>query len=446
MASLFQRGDSWQLQFLYKGERRTWGLGSVDSLDARAIQAKAELLLARIKQHLLDVPAGCDIVDFLRFDGRPPAEAPRQSAPTLTLGRLRDVYLEQRKAKLLPRSHQSDRLHWKPLARLLGEKTEAEHLTFADLQIFIRSRVAEGVEPATAKKEIVTLRTSWNWGVKNGLLVEAFPGKGLEYPPSHERPPFMTFAEIEKRVAAGESETLWESVFLTRPEIDALLQVVRERAVFPFVHPLACFAAHTGARRGELARVLLTDVDLSAGTVLIRETKRRRGFKESTRRVPLSPTLKAALGEWMAQHPGGPYLFTHTAVVARSKKRSRTTGHRGERTRLSTIGGRMATVRPREDTPPTGLTTHEIHGAFKRTLAGTKWAVVGLHALRHSFISNCAAVGVDQRMIDAWVGHTTEEMRRRYRHLIPSAEQSAIAAVFGPAATLPADTATVHRD
>src|SRR3712207_8603670 len=57
--------------------------------------------------------------------------------------------------------------------------------------------------------------------------------------------------------------------------------------------------------------------------------------------------------------------------------------------------------------------------------------LTGYHVLRHSFVSNCAAAGVDQRLIDAWVGHTTEEMRRRYRHLIPSVEQQAIRSVFG---------------
>jgi hypothetical protein len=46
-------------------------------------------------------------------------------------------------------------------------------------------------------------------------------------------------------------------------------------------------------------------------------------------------------------------------------------------------------------------------------------------------VSNCAAAGVDQRLLDSWVGHTTEEMRRRYRHLIPSIEQQAIKQVFG---------------
>jgi hypothetical protein len=38
---------------------------------------------------------------------------------------------------------------------------------------------------------------------------------------------------------------------------------------------------------------------------------------------------------------------------------------------------------------------------------------------------------VDQRLINAWVGHQTEEMVRRYRHLIPDQQQAAIRSVFG---------------
>ncbi len=38
---------------------------------------------------------------------------------------------------------------------------------------------------------------------------------------------------------------------------------------------------------------------------------------------------------------------------------------------------------------------------------------------------------IDQRLIDSFVGHTTEEMRKRYTHLFPSAKKAAIEAVFG---------------
>jgi len=37
-----------------------------------------------------------------------------------------------------------------------------------------------------------------------------------------------------------------------------------------------------------------------------------------------------------------------------------------------------------------------------------------------------AAAGVDQRIIDEFMGHTTEAMRRRYRHLFPAQRRDAI--------------------
>jgi integrase len=124
--------------------------------------------------------------------------------------------------------------------------------------------------------------------------------------------------------------------------------------------------------------------------------------------VPLSEFLAGALRDWLAVHPGGPHLFCQAAGVARSKSR------------------RAA---------PAALTRDEAHDHFRRTLAGSKWGVLrGWHVFRHGFCSNCAAARVGQRLIDAWVGHTTEEMRRRYRHLLPNQERTAIQAVFGPAA------------
>jgi integrase len=92
----------------------------------------------------------------------------------------------------------------------------------------------------------------------------------------------------------------------------------------------------------------------------------------------------------------------------------------------------MATVRQREEQPSDALSRKEAHDHFKRTLAGSKWQVLkGWHVLRHSFISACASKGTDQRLIDEWTGHSTEEQRKRYRHLWPSTQQQAINLVFG---------------
>jgi integrase len=165
-----------------------------------------------------------------------------------------------------------------------------------------------------------------------------------------------------------------------------------------------CFAAHTGARRSELLRARINDVDLEAATVCIHERKRAKG-KRTSRRVALTPFLAGVLKEWLEIHPGGQFLFCHELFVLHSK--TKRTGYGP-------------------------LTRKEASDHFKRTLAGSKWDKVrGWHVFRHSFVSNCAAKNIDQRIIDEWTGHQTEEMRRRYRHLFPHQQQTAIRQVFG---------------
>lgn len=46
------------------------------------------------------------------------------------------------------------------------------------------------------------------------------------------------------------------------------------------------------------------------------------------------------------------------------------------------------------------------------------------------FIRNRALKGIDHWIIDACVGHTTKEIRKRYMHVYSSAEQAAIQVVL----------------
>jgi integrase len=57
--------------------------------------------------------------------------------------------------------------------------------------------------------------------------------------------------------------------------------------------------------------------------------------------------------------------------------------------------------------------------------------VRGFHVFRHSFASNLAAAGARQEVIDEMMGHQTEEMRRRYRHLFPQEKVDALTRAFG---------------
>jgi len=441
MASLQKKGESYYCQFMYHGKRHNFTVGAVSDEEADNKARQVDYLLMRLKQRLIVLPDGVDIVTFVEHDGKPPSvDAIPITRESITLGNARDRYIETLSGGAIEENSLSTiRMHLGHFVRTLGDKTILEELTQPDLQRHISARAhkkyrGRPLSPITLKKEMATLRAMWNWAIHAGLVHGHFPSRGLVYPKYDEKPPFQTRAAIERKIAVGgltqtEIDELWDALFLTLPEVDELLEHVRQHAAHGWVYPMIAFAAHTGARRSELLRVRIHDLDMQGNAVLIHEKKRAKG-KRTIRRVPLSPKLKTILQQWLAEHPGGPFVFCHAAEVFRSKKRSRTTGHQWTK-RNTSLKGRMATVKRRGSVQQTALTKDEAHDHFQRVMAGSKWEVLrGWHVFRHSFISNAAAAGIDQRLIDGWVGHQTEEMRRRYRHLIPSVEQEAISRMF----------------
>jgi integrase len=436
MASLQQKGESFYCQFLFRGKRHTFTVGRVTGAEAQAKARQVDYLLMRLKQKLILLPTGIDIVTFVEHDGTPPAntialpESPRRA---VALSVLKDRYLATLgNGTIEANSLYTLRIHLNHARRILGDAFPMADLSLATLQEYVDKRAKEGVSAYTIRKEVRTLKASWTWGGPMKLTAGPFPSAGLRYPKQDEKPPFMTREEIKRQLAAGgDPGTLWECLYLRSAEVGQLLEYVKAIALHLWVYPAVCFAAHTGARRSEILRALVADVDLSADTVLIREKKRTRG-QRTTRRVPLTPFLKQVLEEWLEHHPGGPHLFSHGGTVDRSKKRSRTTGHRNGKDRPSSLKDRTASVQKRNTTAVAALTPDEFHHHFKRTLQGGEWAVVrGPHTLRHSFCSALAAKGVDQRIIDEIVGHQSSETARRYRHLIPDLKQDAVRSVFG---------------
>ncbi len=65
----------------------------------------------------------------------------------------------------------------------------------------------------------------------------------------------------------------------------------------------------------------------------------------------------------------------------------------------------------------------------------------GYHAFRHSFASNLAAAGIDARVICDLMGHQTEDMEKRYRHLFPEQRRAAVLSIFGKVAQIGQDFA-----
>ncbi len=437
MAGLQLRSGRYRVIFRYLGKQHTLNLGKVSETEAETKAGQVSYLLMRLNQKLIALPAGTGIVDFVERDGIMPEAAVTPSARSvLTLADLRDRYLATYASANESNTLGTARIHFRHLITTSGPQFPLPELKPPDLQRHIDRRAAASIAAVTIRKEIATLGTAWNWAHCTGIIAIEFPNKGMVYPKSDEKPPFQTRDEIERQIRrtrldkAGQSE-LWECLFLTVPDIAELLKHVKTHALHPWIYPVVCLAAHTGARRSEHLRAQVTGVDFEGETILIHELKRQKG-RRTTRRAPLSPFLAGVLRAWIGEHPGGSYLFCHGEYVARSRNRSRTTGHHGVKTRASSPKGRLAGVRQRVRPAPAPLTKDEVHDHLRRTLHGSRWEMLrGWHVLRHSFVSCSVAAGVDQRIIDDWVGHTTDEMRRRYRHLIPSIQKQAIRKVLG---------------
>lgn len=397
MAALQFRSGSYRLLFQYLGKQYSCTLGDIAEAEAFQWKARSEQLLMRIKQGLLTVPRGVSITDFILFDGKPSVDPAIESHKQTTLHELREAYLATHgNGAIESNTLTTARIHLAHIETTLGKKFLLSGLTLGKLQEHIKRR-QDDVAAVTIKKELDTFRSAWNWGLRMKWVDQPFPSKGLVYPKTDEKLPFMTTAEIKRRIKAGGDEALlWECLYLDTRELKALLAHVRGRKAPAWVYPMVATAAYTGARRSELIRARLEDLDLKAGVLTIREKKRARGSR-TTRRVPISAPLAAVLKEWVAQRQRRPTLFANG------------------------------------DDP---LSVQAVQKALGRVLNDSKWSVIkGWHVLRHSFISACAAKGVDQRFVDEWVGHCSEAMRLRYRHLYPSVQAAAIGRVFGYAGT-----------
>jgi integrase len=430
-----------KIAFRFEGRKYCKTVRVATEAEAERVAARVEETIDLVARGRVDPPppACRDVAQFFLADGRPPTR-PAAAPPTLEAF-VREYLAARGNGVMEENSLATVRLHLRHFARVLGARFRLHTLEQSDLEGYVRKRTdptgRRPVSGVTVRKEVASLRAAWNWAAAKKYVSGPFPNDELRYPKTDEKPVYRTRAEIERWLAGGnldpaEAAAVWDALYLRKEEIAELLEYVKVHQSQPWVYPLLCTAAHTGARRSELLRLHPADVNFDNGQIEIHERKRSR-VERTTRRVDMSPLLTEVLRVWLADHPGGPALFCQAGPIARSKKRSPATGYRGQGRRPTTKPGRAAPVHARIIPGPLPVTKDEAHDHLKRTLAGSKWSVLrGFHVLRHSFISCLAGAGTDQRIIDEFVGHSTEQQRRRYRHLVPDVKKHAIVSVFGP--------------
>jgi integrase len=371
----------------------------------------ADRLIAQVEEMILDVergkvviPEGVDVKTFIMTGGKVqrPIEKvePEPPPPVATLAVVLDVYFDTlTKGSKATSSLVTERVHAKHFKRLIGAGFRFDAISLAVAQKYVDKRAKEGVVRETLKKELGTLRVVWNWASKRKHVPSppSWKPDELTLPKGRQKPPFQTWEQIERRVSRGDLDDdaraeMWECLWLDRSRMTKCLEWVERNAPAPFLHPMFAVAAFTGARRGEIVRSERTDWDFESGLVRIRQKKSDSSKDFTTRDVSIHPRLALIMKSWFDATPGGVYAIEDD----------------GEQ--LTIVGATKW---------------------FRRTVDGGPWSVMrGWHVFRHSLASNMASAGVDQRVIDATLGHSTDAMARRYRHLLPQSQTDAIHRVF----------------
>ena len=405
MASIHRDPDSkrYRIRFRLRGQEFNRSIKTKSRREAEATLSRVEEIINLIERGRLEIPEDVEPGKFILTDGKNVA-----SKNVSQIRNIKALFKKYEQSQFYMSKEEStrktERFHLRHLRRLLNTAASLNMVKVATLQAYVDKRLSEQyrgrlILPDTARNEIVTFRLIWNWAVQQELVAIACPTKGLVFPNRDEKPPFMTRREIERKIARGglsdkQLAELWESLYLATDEIDAILGIAIKNGREPFFYPMLLMAAHTGARRSELLRSEIDDFDFEANMIHVREKKKSRTKAITFRAVPMSSSLKKVLIAWLKKHPGGQMMFVHR-------------------------DGRIVS--------PDSAVYH-----FTQAFTNTEWDVLrGYHVFRHSFCSNCASRGVDQRLINEWVGHQTEEMVKRYRHLFPDQQHQALNIVFG---------------
>lgn len=408
-----KKSGTFHIVFRVGTDKLRRSLKTKNQKEAVSRRSRIEENLRLIDSGRLTIPDDSDVVSFLLSDGNlnQRIRLPRR----IKLGQLYERYTESLPADSMESNSLSTaKTHMNHIAKALGTQLELRSITPVQLQEYINRRTLQPgrfgrtISTTTIKKELSTLRTIWNWAIAHDYVTKPLTLRGLKFPKLDEKAPYRTREEIEREIENGnisptEQQELWHGLYLRASDISEILKLIEQNSSHGYLYPMAALAAYTGARRSELCRSQHQDIQLVSGKILLREKKRSRS-KRTFRQVPIAGSLVPVLTDWFRSRDRGQATFPREWPESRKCE-------------IPEVEG--------------GVVPAEAHHHLQVALRETRWSVIpGWHVFRHSFISNCASRGVDQRMIDDWVGHQTDEQRKRYRHLFPDAQQQEIDRVF----------------
>lgn len=234
---------------------------------------------------------------------------------------------------------------------------------------------AKKLSPRTIHHEITMLVSVSNWLIREKLL-----------PPK---------CKLHLRLRKPEGS---EAFCYTAEQVTAILHYCRSRPKLHQLGMLCHLLSHTGLRLGEATSLKWSDIDFKQGFLTVRDERfssqdsgnRRRVKDGSTRRVPLTKSLKELLWDACPRQTSG-WIFA-------TKSGQRLLPNNLREKFIAQVIKPLA-VQFREAKGVTGIKA----GRF--------------HSFRHYFVSQCFLKGVSEGTIRSWLGHSDSKILEMYRHL-----------------------------
>ena len=213
-------------------------------------------------------------------------------------------------------------------------------------------------QPNSVRNEIKVIKSMLRHAVALHYVKEN-PAKDLD-----------TIKSIEKSKITDTGKS--KQRFLSHDEIEKILKAISGTYLVEFV----LTGLYTGMRRRELIHMEYEDIDFKKKLVYIRN---KEGFRTKSRKDRVVPLHKKLFPLFKKKNAGFCFLYN---------------------------GGKLI----QEDTATRN---------FKKWCEEAGVLNVGLHTLRHTFISYSLMSGVSMWEVGQWVGHSSTYITEQYGHLCP---------------------------
>ena len=260
----------------------------------------------------------------------------------------------------------------------LGPKADKNiaHLSDSDIQKFRDFLIAEGEAPASVNLVLKALRSVLTRALDQGYV-------------KHNRAKAVSLVKAAKGKNIKRAFTLDE------------IELILGRAPDQEWSELILCGYYIGDRIGSLVQLRFENFDLEAGTVTYRPGKQKSTDDEKEITAPI-----------------------HRAVIDIVSKHGKSSGFLFPTLRKKRVGGKTGlslTFRDIIDAAGVQYATKLAGGP-----RGRKVHAVGFHALRHSFNTHLAELGVSQEIRMQLIGHASKKVNDRYTHVQLATRKAAI--------------------